>query len=152
MISKGRANVYLKVTIEKKWSTQNFDFLGLKSTSPGQFWGPPSHADIFIEFSNFLLQFKDHRCGSKTCMQILYYFNFEMNCDVLTSESPFFLLNKNINFDKNETESKMENLTEPCASAHEESRMKSKTVMNWSSRKKKIYIFCNVYFVRRKIF
>ena len=65
-----------------------------------------------------------------------------MNCDVLTSESPFFLLNKNINFDKNETESKMENLTEPCASAHKESRMKSKTVMNWSSRKKK-----NVFFV-----
>ena len=29
----------------------------------------------------------------------------------MTSKSPYILLNKNINFNKNETESKMENLT-----------------------------------------
>ena len=33
------SNTYLKVTIEKKWRTQNFDFLSLKSLSPGQFLG-----------------------------------------------------------------------------------------------------------------
>ena len=37
------------------------------------------------------------------------YFNFERNYDVLKSKSPCILLNKNINFDKNETELKMEN-------------------------------------------
>ena len=39
------------------------------------------------------------------------YFSFERNYDVLKSKSPYILLNKNINFNKNETESKMENLT-----------------------------------------
>ena len=38
-----------------------------------------------------------------------YYFNFERNYDVLKSMSPYILLNKNINFNKNEAESKMEN-------------------------------------------
>ena len=54
------SNVYLKVTVEKKWNTQNFDFLSLKSSSPGQ-----THTDI-IEFSDFLLQLKNQRSGSKT--------------------------------------------------------------------------------------
>ena len=36
------------------------------------------------------------------------YFNFETNYDILKSKSPCILLNKNINFNKNETESKME--------------------------------------------
>ena len=39
MLSKGVSNIYLKVTIEKKWHTQNFIFLSLKSSSPGQFLG-----------------------------------------------------------------------------------------------------------------
>ena len=29
--------------------SQNFDFLGLKNLSPGQFWGAPTHANI-IDF------------------------------------------------------------------------------------------------------
>ena len=44
-------------------------------------------------------------------MWLFYYFNFEMNYDVSKSKSPCILLNKNINFKKNETELKMENLT-----------------------------------------
>ena len=43
-------------------------------------------------------------------MWLLYYFNFERNDDVLNSKSPYFLLNKNANINKNETESKIENL------------------------------------------
>ena len=44
------SNIYLKVTNEEKnWRSQNFDFLGLKNLSPGQFWGAPTHEDI-IEF------------------------------------------------------------------------------------------------------
>ena len=44
-------------------------------------------------------------------MWLFYYFDFERNYDVLKSKSPRILLNKNINFNKNETEWKMENPT-----------------------------------------
>ena len=37
LLSKEMSNVYLKVTIGKKWRIQNFDFLRLKSLSPGQY-------------------------------------------------------------------------------------------------------------------
>ena len=42
-------------------------------------------------------------------MWFLYYFNLEKNYDVLKSKSSCFLLNKNINFNKNEKELEMEN-------------------------------------------
>ena len=42
-------------------------------------------------------------------MRLFYYINFERNYDVLKLRSACILLNKNINFHKNETESKMEN-------------------------------------------
>ena len=48
LIGKGMPNIYLKVTIEKNWHSQNFDFLSLKKLPPG-FWGAPIRADI-IEF------------------------------------------------------------------------------------------------------
>ena len=79
----------------------NFDLLSLKNLSPGQFWGAPTHADI-IDF-----QFKNQRSGSKTVLQFCY-FNFERNYDVLKSESSYILLNQNINFNKSETESKLQ--------------------------------------------
>ena len=44
-------------------------------------------------------------CG----FSIIFY--FEKNYDVLKSKSSCFTLNKNINFDKNETELKMKNST-----------------------------------------
>ena len=44
--SKGMSNICLKVTIEKKRHFQNFDFLSLKNSSPGQFFGAPTRADI----------------------------------------------------------------------------------------------------------
>ena len=55
-------------------------------------------------------------------------------------------LNKNIKFNKNETESKMKN---PTHSFRETNQIKSKTVMSWNSRKKNEDIFFTVYFVRR---
>ena len=70
----------------------------------------------------------------------------------------FVTLSKVINFDKNETESKMENLTHSFTETKlvlqliEKSQIKSKTVVSWSLRKKKARIFCTVYFVRRKFF
>ena len=57
--------IYLNVATVKNRGSQNFDFLSLKDLSPGQIWGAPTHADV-IEFSNFLLQLKNQRSGSKT--------------------------------------------------------------------------------------
>ena len=53
------SNIYLKVSIK------NFDFMGLKNLSQGQFWQAPTHA-VITEFQNFLLQLKNQRSGSKT--------------------------------------------------------------------------------------
>ena len=85
---------------------------------------------------------------------LFFCFNFERNYDVLKSKSPCILLNKNINFNKNETESKMENPTHSFRETNlviqliEKSQIKSKNVMSWSSRRKE-GIFCVVYFVQR---
>ena len=45
-------------------------------------------------------------------MWLFRYLNFERNYDLLKSKSPCILMNKDINFNKNETELKMENLTQ----------------------------------------
>ena len=39
LINKGMSNISLKVTIEKNWRSQNYNFLSLKRLSPGQFLG-----------------------------------------------------------------------------------------------------------------
>ena len=39
LISKGMPNIYLTVTIEKSWLSQNFDFRNLKDLLPSQFLG-----------------------------------------------------------------------------------------------------------------
>ena len=44
-------------------------------------------------------------------MWFYHYFIFDRNYDILKSKCRCFLLNKNINFNKIETESKMENPT-----------------------------------------
>ena len=35
LLRNGMSNIYLKVTMKKKWRSQNFDFLCLKNLSPG---------------------------------------------------------------------------------------------------------------------
>ena len=89
-------------------------------------------------------------------MWLFYFFKFEKNYDVLKSNSPYFFLNKNINFNKNEKESKMENPehsfreTDLVLQLIEEPQIKSKTVMSWSSRKETEGFFGTTYFVRGK--
>ena len=47
LLSKGMSNIYLKFTIEEKnGHSQNFNILGLKNLSPGQFWETPTHEDV----------------------------------------------------------------------------------------------------------
>ena len=80
-----------------------------------------------------------------------------MNHDALKSKSPCISLNKNINFNKKETESKMENPTHsfretnPVLQLIQELQVNSKIMMSWNSRKKK-GIFCTVYIAWRKFF
>ena len=87
------------------------------------------------------MQLKNQRSRSNTVC------DFERNYDVLKSKSPRILLSKNINFNKNETESKAENPTHSFRDMNLvfqltwESQIKRKTVMSWSSRKKKRGIF-----------
>ena len=44
-------------------------------------------------------------------MWLFHYFDFERNYYILKSKSPCILLNKNVNFNKHETDSKMQNPT-----------------------------------------
>ena len=39
LVSKGMSNIYSKATIGKNLRSQNFDFLSLNNSSPGQFLG-----------------------------------------------------------------------------------------------------------------
>ena len=54
LLRKGMSNIYLKVTIEKKWHTQNFDFKSLESLSPGQFFGSSSSRRYYWIFKLFV--------------------------------------------------------------------------------------------------
>ena len=96
LLSKGMTNIYLKVIIEgKNWCSQNFDFSGFKRFVTRSVLGSSNSR-------------RYHWIGSKIVL-LFYYFNFERNYGVLETKSPYIFLNKNINFIKNETESKIEN-------------------------------------------
>ena len=75
-------------------------------------------------------------------MWLFYHFDFEKNYDDLKSKRPCNLLNKNINCNENETESKKENPTHSFRETNLvlqliwETQIKGKTVM-----KEKILIF-----------
>ena len=79
------------------------------------------------------------------------FFLFVRNYEVLKSKSLCILLNKNINFNKNEKHSKMEHPTHNFRETSivrqliSESEITIKPVMSWSSRKKKEGIFFRMY-------
>ena len=60
LLGKGMPNIYLKVFIEKKRRTRNFNFKSLKNSSPGQFLGTSNSRRYQ------LLQLKNQRSESKT--------------------------------------------------------------------------------------
>ena len=81
-------NVYLKVTIDKCWRSQNFDFL--ISTSV---FGSSNSRRYHRMFKLFVVIYKS-LVWDQNCVGYFYYFNFERNYDAL-----------------NKTESKIENPT-----------------------------------------
>ena len=86
------------------------------------------------------------------CVWYFYYFDLERKHDVLKSKIPRFLLNKNMNFSKSETESIMENDTHTFRETNLELQHISKTVVSWSSRKKAEYVFCTILFSPKESF
>ena len=146
------SNIYLKVTIEKKWRTQNFDFISSKSSSPGQFLGSSNSSRYYWTFK-------------QNCVWFLYYSYFQRNFYILKSESLCSLLNKNMNFNKNETESKLENPTHRSREINLvlqlvlKLQIKSTTMMSWSSQKSTFFAtfilsegnFFNIYVISQCI-
>ena len=111
LISKGTSNIYLNVTIEKKWFTQNLDFKSIKRSSPGQFLGELQLTLISLNSQTSCCNLKIRDLGAKLCVAFLL-FSFWKKLRLFKVKSPWFLFNKNINFNKNETEMKMENPTQ----------------------------------------
>ena len=112
----------------------------LKVLSTGQFVGS-SNSHRYHWILKILISTEQSEVWEKKYERLFYYFNFERNNYVLKSKSPFISLNKNIYFNKNEKESKMENPTHRFRETNLESQIKSKSVMSWSSRRKKEGIF-----------
>ena len=63
---------------------------------------------ISLNFKTFCGNLKIRGLGAKLCVAFILFSNY----DVLKSRSPCILLSENINFNKNETESLMENSTQ----------------------------------------
>ena len=126
----------------------NFRFSKLKKFVSRSVFGELQLTQMLLNFQTFCCNLKSREVWEQTCLWLFCYFDFERNYDVLKSKNPCILLNKNINFIKNETESKMENLTHSFREMNlllqlvQELQINSKTVMSSSSRKKK-----NAFFV-----
>ena len=68
---------YLKIAIEKKWWTQNFSFLSLKSSSPNQFW-EPQLTRISLNFQSSWTTYESE-VWDQNCVWLFYYFYFQRN-------------------------------------------------------------------------
>ena len=90
--------IYLKVTI-KTLSKVRF--------SPSQFLGS-SISCRYLWILKLLVATWKSEIWEQNCVRLFHYFHSEKNYDVLQSKGSCILLNKNTNFNKNETESKME--------------------------------------------
>ena len=101
LTSKGMSKIYLKVTIEKECRSQNFDFLSLKNSSPGQLLGN-FNSRRYHQILKLLVSTYKSETWEENCEWLSYYLNFERNYEVSNSKIPCFLLNRNINFNKNE--------------------------------------------------
>ena len=106
-LSKGMLNIYWKVTIDtfSKLPLSGFKKFGTRSV----LWSSNSCR------YHWILKLLVVTCKSDVfqhnCVYLFYYFNFERTYDVLKSNSPCILLKKNIYFNKNQAEWKIETPT-----------------------------------------
>ena len=72
LIGEWMRNTYFKVTIEKNWRSQNFDFLSVKNSSADQLLGS-SNIRRYHQILKFLLQIKSQRSWNKSvcCFSII---------------------------------------------------------------------------------
>ena len=92
-------------------------------------------------------------------MWLSYYFNFESNYTVLKSKSPCILLKKNTNFNKNETESRMENPIFPhlerqtwCFSSYKNRKVKVNCDELELAKKKRDHFFYRLFYSKEIFF
>ena len=96
--------------------TDNFETLklrfskSLKDLPLGQFLGS-SNSRRYHGILKLLVATLKSEVWKQNCVWLFHYFHFERNYDVLKPKSPYMLLNKNINVNKIETESKMKSPT-----------------------------------------
>ena len=106
LFSKGMSNIYLKVTIEtfsKLW------FSGFKKFVTRSIFVELHFTQLWFNFKTSCCNLKIRGLGAKLCVAFLYFLILK-GIMFLKPKSPCILLNKNTNFNKNETESKTENL------------------------------------------
>ena len=97
------SNIYLKVTIDKKWRTHNFDFLSLKASSRDMSLG----SSLNFQTSCCNLKIKT---GNKTVCGFSIAFILKGIMTFKLKESMLFVQQK-VKFNKNEAKSKTENST-----------------------------------------
>ena len=106
-----------------------------------------------LNFKTFCCNWKIRRVEAKLWVVFLLFWFWKELC--FKVKEPMHFLSKNINFDNTGTESKMGNPTQSFRDMNlvlqliQKKQIKSKTVMTWSSRKKKKSIFCIAYFAQR---
>ena len=137
-------NIYLKVDIDKKWLTQKLDFLNLKIRLQVRFCSDSRRYHETFKHWNL----KIRGLGVKLCVAFLLFL-FWKELWRFKIKAISFLLNKNVNFNKNETESSMEN---PTQSFREMSKVlqhcEFKVKLWWvRAREKRESILCNAYFL-----
>ena len=88
---------------------------------------------------------------SNVYLKIITEKNWRSQSWRLKSKSPCILMNKNINFNENKKESKMENLTHSFRETNfvlqliKESKIKSKTVMTWVAKEKRWHFLYRLF-------
>ena len=145
----------LKSYYWEKLTFSKVRFFNFKKCSSRSVFGELQLRQISLNFNTSGPILKIRGLGTNLFVAFIS-FQFERNNDVLKSESPCLLLNKNINFNIKETELKMENPTHSFREINlvfqliYKWHIKSKTAMSWSLWKKREGIFCSVYFVKIK--
>ena len=95
--------------MRKSYYYSKLHFSGFKRFVTRSVFRELQPTQISLNFNNSCCNLKIRDLGAKCSGWLFYYFSFERSYDVLKSKSSCILLNKNINFNKNKTELKMEN-------------------------------------------